>query len=224
MKNFALIVGGGQGLRFGGDVPKQFQLLNGRPILFRSIDLFYGLAHQVVVVIPATQFDLFNELQLQHRVDLGTSALHLVAGGDTRTESVRNGLKALSGEGIVAIHDAVRPLATRTLIQRLYEDAAKHASAIPVVPMRDSLRELSNDLSRAVNREQFVAVQTPQCFDLLALQQAYTQHAPGSFTDDASLFESTGKRIHLSEGENRNIKITWPEDMLFAESILKAGH
>lgn len=222
MEKFALIVGGGQGLRFGGEVPKQFQLLDGRPVLFRSIDLFSALADRVVVVIPQSQFEYFQSLADQFGLNIAPEKFQLVAGGSTRTESVANGLKALSGDGIVAIHDAVRPMATTTLVRDLFDEAIIHGSAIPVIPVRDSLRQKSAGDSKAVDREQYVAVQTPQCFDFSRLMNAYREQTAGSFTDDASLFESTGGKVHLVGGENSNIKITWPEDLFFAEAILKS--
>ncbi len=220
MKKFALIVGGGQGLRFGGDIPKQFQLLNNRPVLFRSVDLFLDAADQIVLVIPRNQFDYFHLLRATHPINMDESRFKLVAGGESRTESVRNGLSALSGEGVVAIHDAVRPLSSEKLISTLFSECISHGSAIPVVAVRDSLRQKMNDTTRSVNREEFVCVQTPQCFDVAALKDAYSKHPEGSFSDDASLLEHCGKRIHTVEGEQSNIKITWPEDLLFAEAIL----
>lgn len=222
MEKFALIVGGGQGLRFGGEVPKQFQLLDGRPVLFRSVDLFANIADQIVVVIPHTQFEYFQSLAQQFELGVAPDRFQLVAGGNTRTESVHNGLKALSGDGIVAIHDAVRPMATTTLVRDLFDEAIIHGSAIPVIPVRDSLRKKTDAVTVAVDREQYVAVQTPQCFDFSRLMNAYREQTAGSFTDDASLFESTGGKVHLVGGENSNIKITWPEDLYFAEAILKS--
>ncbi|MFM7177008.1 MAG: 2-C-methyl-D-erythritol 4-phosphate cytidylyltransferase [Bacteroidota bacterium] len=221
MEKFALIVGGGQGLRFGGEVPKQFQLLDGRPVLFRSIDLFSAIADRVVMVIPQSQFEYFQSLVQQFGLPIIPEKFQLVAGGSTRTESVANGLNALSGDGVVAIHDAVRPLATTQLVQSSFQEAAIHGSAIPVIPVRDSLRKKTDAGTVAVDREQYLAVQTPQCFDFTRLMNAYREQA-GNFTDDASLFESTGGKVHLVEGENSNIKITWPEDLLFAEAILKS--
>lgn len=222
MEKFALIVGGGQGLRFGGEVPKQFQLLDGRPVLFRSIDLFSSIADRVVVVIPQPQFEYFQSLVDQFGLNIAPEKFHLVAGGSTRTESVANGLNALSGDGVVAIHDAVRPLATTQLVNAAFGEAAIHGSAIPVIPVRDSLRKTTDAGSLAVDREQYAAVQTPQCFDYTRLVSAYREHLSDSFTDDASLFESTGGQVRLIPGENSNIKITWPEDLLFAEAILKS--
>lgn len=222
MEKFALIVGGGQGLRFGGEVPKQFQLLDGRPVLFRSIDLFSAIADRVVVVIPQSQFDYFQSLAEHFGLNIAAEKFQLVAGGNTRTKSVANGLNALSGDGVVAIHDAVRPLATDQLIETAFREAAIHGSAIPVIPVRDSLRQKNDGKTLAVDRDQYVAVQTPQCFDYTKLMNAYREQAAGSFTDDASLFESTGGKVHLVPGENSNIKITWPEDLFFAEAILKS--
>ncbi|MFM7080092.1 MAG: 2-C-methyl-D-erythritol 4-phosphate cytidylyltransferase, partial [Bacteroidota bacterium] len=121
---------------------------------------------------------------------------------------------------VVAIHDAVRPLATTQLVQSSFQEAAIRGSAIPVIPVRDSLRKKTDGGTVAIDREQYVAVQTPQCFDYGKLMNAYREQLAGSFTDDASLFESAGGKAHLIQGENSNIKITWPEDLLFAEAIL----
>ncbi len=220
MKKFALIVGGGQGLRFGGDIPKQFQLLNNRPVLFRSIDLFIGHVDRIVVVIPKNQFDLFRVLRQTHAIEMDPADFALIEGGTTRTESVRNGLAAISEDGIVAIHDAVRPLASADLIERLFACSLSLGCSVPVIPVRDSLRQKSEQQTRSVNREDYVCVQTPQCFHLATLKQAYDSNEERLFSDDASLLEANGKNIHTVEGESSNIKITWPEDLLFAEAIL----
>lgn len=215
MKKFALIVGGGTGSRMGSDVPKQFLELAGKPVLFHTIEKFHGIADEIVVVLPQSQFDRWQELKTQYRFSISHT---LVAGGATRTQSVKNGLSALSGEGIVAIHDAVRPLLSQELISRLFDATLASGSAVPVVEVRETLRTKSG---QTVNRSDFFVVQTPQCFPLESILKAYNSIDNEMFTDDAGVFETLGGKIHTVPGETTNIKITFQEDMAVAEAILK---
>jgi 2-C-methyl-D-erythritol 4-phosphate cytidylyltransferase len=220
LKKSAIIVAGGSGVRMGSDVPKQFLLLNDIPVLIRTLQLFHALADEVVLVLPQAHFDYWNQLCSQFSIN--KSDYQLVAGGKSRTESVINGLTKVSGPGLVAIHDAVRPLVSKELISHAFEAAAKYGSAIPVIPVRETLRKLEKDSSLVVDREQHRLVQTPQCFDLEAIKRSYQQFSGKEFTDDASVYEAAGNTVHLIEGEHSNIKITFPADFLFASAWLNA--
>lgn len=219
MKKYAIIVAGGQGQRLGSEIPKQFISINHRPILFYTLEKFHGIADEIILVLPASHIDFWFQLCTDFDFNSRSVVVH---GGSSRSESVMNGLKVLNGEGIVAIHDAVRPLVSRELILKLFSEAELHGNAIPVLPARDSLRMLNNQGSKAVNRDQFVAVQTPQCFNSQLIMDSYVRSGNGVFTDDATVFENSGGNIHLVQGENQNIKITFREDIALAESLLNA--
>ena len=224
MKTIAIIVAGGSGTRFGAEVPKQFLELCGKPILMRSIESFEqaldDVEHDIVVTLPADQFVLWQELceryafAVPHRV---------VSGGETRWHSVKNALDTLgNGKGIdvIAVHDGVRPLASVELIRRLLDTARCDGSAIPVVPLNDSVRQLQGETSHALDRSSLRAVQTPQAFDARLLLDAYRQPYDKTFTDDASVVERMGRAVALVEGEPANLKITRPMDMALAEFLL----
>lgn len=219
MKKYALIVAGGKGIRIGSEIPKQFLPLKGKPILFHTIDKFDGLVDEIILVLPESHFSLWQSLCESHSYRV---KVQLVAGGESRTQSVINGLQAVTFDGIVAIHDAVRPLLTRSLIEKLFEVASQKGNAIPVLELRESLRIKSDTGNKAVNREHFLTVQTPQCFDCQSIIKAYQSSAGMQFSDDASVIDHMGGTIHLVEGEHSNIKITFKEDLLFAEMVMNA--
>jgi len=220
LKRYAIIVAGGQGLRVGNDIPKQFLPLNGRPVLFYTLEKFHGIADEIILVLPATHMAYWEEICSTSNF---VSNARLVAGGINRTQSVMNGLLLLNGEGVVAIHDAVRPLISRKLIEKLYEQALMHGNAVPCIPIHESLRFRNEVGNHAVNRMDFVAVQTPQCFEYQKIVTAYHQTGDAVFTDDASVFEHSGGTINLVEGETKNIKITFEEDLAYAAALLNAG-
>jgi 2-C-methyl-D-erythritol 4-phosphate cytidylyltransferase len=218
LKKFAIIVAGGQGLRLGSEIPKQFLLVNNRPIIFYSIEKFSAVADEVILVLPTTHFEYWNQVCEQYKF---TYTVRLVAGGKNRSESVINGLLQIEDDGVVAIHDAVRPLVTPALIDVVFETARIHGSAVPVIPMRESMRIRDSDQSRAVNRDDYFVVQTPQCFDLKAIKKAYHDFPEANLSDDASVFESANHPVRLVEGETSNIKITFREDLALADALLK---
>lgn len=219
MKKFAVIVGGGKGIRLGSEIPKQFLLLKGLPVLIHTIEKFHGIADEIVLVLPESHFEYWNQLC----ESLGLQVhVKLVAGGATRAQSVMNGLAVLSGQGIVAVHDAVRPLVTKKLINSLYETAQMKGNAVPCVPVKESIRKKNGNTSMAVKREDYLVVQTPQCFDLQELIAAYQKSGELDFTDDAGMMEHFGALIHHIEGEVSNIKITFREDVLLSEALLDA--
>ena len=217
----AIIVAGGRGLRAGGELPKQFRLIGERPLLMHAIDAFhrYNPAISIVVVLPESL-----EMQWKERC----KAYHFTiphgttTGGDTRFHSVRNGLKLISPGGLVAVHDAARPLVTPALIGRCFTAcAAQRCGVIPVLRVTDSVRLLTDGGSRLFDREQLRVVQTPQVFPVAELMEAYDTVFDPSFTDDASVAEKHGLPIRLVEGEENNIKITTPFDFLIAEQYLR---
>ena len=216
-----IIVAGGSGRRMGGALPKQFMMLDNEPILARSINRMHEAlpAAEIVVVLPEEHVELWRNIAARFDV-----ARHKIAlGGKERFHSVKSGLAALS-EGIrtVAVHDAVRPLASKKLIIKLFLEAEKHTAVIPAVMPVDSYRVVEDEGSKIIDRSLLRIVQTPQVFNAEALRQAYDQPFSTAFTDDASVMEAAGHSIALVEGERENIKITTPSDILIAEAIIAA--
>ena len=220
-KRGVIIVAGGSGRRMGGALPKQFMMLDNEPILARSINRMHEAlpAAEIVVVLPEEHVELWKNLAARFDV-----ARHKIAlGGKERFHSVKNGLAALSDEvAIVGIHDAVRPLASKKLIIKLFLEAENNTAVIPVVAPIDSYRIVEGDNSRIIDRSALRMVQTPQVFQAEALRKAYEQPFSSTFTDDASVMEAAGHKVTLVEGERENIKITTPSDMLIAEAIINA--
>ena len=220
-KRGVIIVAGGSGRRMGGALPKQFMMLDNEPILARSINRMHEAlpAAEIVVVLPEEHVELWKNLAARFDV-----ARHKIAlGGKERFHSVKNGLAALSDEvAIVGIHDAVRPLASKKLIIKLFLEAENNTAVIPVVAPIDSYRIVEGDNSRIIDRSALRMVQTPQVFQAEALRKAYEQPFSSTFTDDASVMEAAGHKVTLVDGERENIKITTPSDMLIAEAIINA--
>jgi 2-C-methyl-D-erythritol 4-phosphate cytidylyltransferase len=216
-KKYAIIVAGGSGTRMKSDLPKQFLLLNHKPILAHTINQFLACDCEVIVVLPSIHFETFKT-QVLHHCD--SQEMLLTEGGKTRFESVKNGLNLVSENSLIAIHDAVRPLISTETILRNFELAAQKGSAICAVDLKDSIRKIENNSSKSVNRNEYKIIQTPQTFRADLLLKAYQQPFDESFTDDASVFEKAGFDIHLIEGEYKNIKITTPEDLQIAEALL----
>ena len=220
-KRGVIIVAGGSGRRMGGALPKQFMMLDNEPILARSINRMHEAlpAAEIVVVLPEEHVELWKNIAARFDV-----ARHKIAlGGKERFHSVKNGLEALSDEvAIVGIHDAVRPLASKKLIIKLFLWAENSTAVIPVVAPIDSYRIVEGDDSRIIDRSALRMVQTPQVFQAEALRKAYEQPFSSTFTDDASVMEAAGHKVTLVEGERENIKITTPSDMLIAEAIINA--
>jgi len=216
---WAIIVAGGSGLRMQTDVPKQFLELCGKPILMRSIMAFACEGIQAVVVLPLSQIGYWQELCSRHNFALP----HQIAeGGATRFHSVKNGLSLLPDEGLVAIHDGVRPLVSRQTITNCFREAESYGCAVPVAPVNDSVREVSGQTSRMLDRATLRLIQTPQVFDIALLKKAYEQEYTPAFTDDAAVFEKAGHAIRLTEGNAENIKITTPNDLKVAEALYSA--
>lgn len=201
-------------------IPKQFLLLAGKPILIHTLEVFHTFspASPVFLVLPENHFKHWQHLCKEYHC---TIPHQLIQGGVNRFESVKNGLSHINPPGMIAIHDGVRPFLSRNLLTRVLETASDKGNAIPVCPVNESLRKVEGSNNCPVPRENYVTVQTPQAFSIAAIKEAYQQAYLPSFTDDATVLESTGKRISLVEGEASNIKITTAADLLVAEGILK---
>lgn len=222
-KKYAVIVAGGKGTRMGTDIPKQFLPLMGVPMLCHCIQAFVHAYKDIHIILVAPQVQLHSTETIV-RSYVGPMQLTSTSGGETRFESVRNGLQKIDGEGVVFVHDAVRPLVSTDLIKRCYRQTIRLGSAVPAIQCVDSLRMVDNeDISFPLNRDKIRLVQTPQTFLTKNLLPAYQQKYAPSFTDEATVVEAFGTKIHLIEGERDNIKITTPEDMLIADTLLKSS-
>ncbi len=220
MQKFAVIVAGGSGTRMRNEVPKQFIKLLGKPILMRTLEAFNFDSIQIILVLPSTQIDFWKTLIEHHQFEIPHQ---IVAGGAARFDSVKNGLNSINQEeGLVAIHDGVRPIIDRQIISKSFQRAQEKGNAITSVPLKDSIRSINDTSNKQEDRSTFRLIQTPQTFQLSLIKKAYAQPFNTLFTDDASVLEKAGFNIHLIEGSYRNIKITTPEDLLVAESFLKA--
>ncbi|MBL0258693.1 MAG: 2-C-methyl-D-erythritol 4-phosphate cytidylyltransferase [Bacteroidetes bacterium] len=220
MKRYCVVVAGGTGNRMNSAVPKQFLLLNGKPIVVHTLERLLEFDPQLnlILVLPEKEFNTWKKI----RDDFSfTHSVQVIAGGNTRFQSVSNGLSLVPENCSVGVHDAARPLLTKELLERCFLGAEKNGNAIPVMPLNDSLREISETGNRQVDRSAFVSVQTPQCFQSTILKRAFKQEESTSFTDDATVLEAFGESIHLVEGEKWNLKITHPEDLLIAENTLQ---
>lgn len=207
----------------GASLPKQFMMLGNEPILARSINRVHEAlpAAEIVVVLPEEHVALWKNIAARFDV-----APHKIAlGGEERFHSVRNGIAALGEEvQYIAIHDGVRPLASKKLIIKLMLEAETHLAVIPVVAPADSYRTVEGDNSHIIDRSMLRIVQTPQVFNAEILRKAYEQPFSAAYTDDASVVEAAGHKITLIEGERENIKITTPADMTIAEAIIRAEY
>lgn len=220
MKKFVIIVAGGSGSRMGTEIPKQFLELCGKPVLMHTIQVFHDFdpESKIILVLPEDQQQFWKGLCLKHSFSLRHQ---VVSGGKTRFHSVLNGLSQIEDEGIVFIHDGVRPLVSRETLDRCLETAQKLGNAIPVLPVNESLRKLAGDLNISVDRSQYFSVQTPQTFRCEQILEAFQQDFDPAFTDDASVAEKAGFSIQMVEGNRENIKITTPIDLIFAVALLE---
>lgn len=220
MKKIAVIVAGGSGSRMKTAVPKQFLLLNNKPVLHYTLQAFLNAYNdmKIILVLPA---EYIAEGKKVADVFQSGERIQLTDGGETRFHSVQNGLNQIKEESIVFVHDGVRCLLSTSLIHRCYEAALEFGSAIPVIDSKDSVRVLTDEGSKAMEREQIKLVQTPQTFHSKILLPAYQIDHKPKFTDEASVVEAFGLKVNLIQGEEANIKITNPIDMLIAEKILE---
>jgi 2-C-methyl-D-erythritol 4-phosphate cytidylyltransferase len=217
MKKTAVIVAGGSGVRMGAAVPKQFLHLKGKPIIWHTVQQFFYAYYdiQIVLVLPASYLQesatYFEPAQLAH--------IQFIAGGATRFDSVKNGLQAVKEPGVIFVHDGVRCLISSDLIKKCYDQALLLGSAIPAVTATDSIRLVTGDTHQVIDRNQVKIIQTPQTFLSTLLLPAFEQPYQASFTDEATVVEAAGHRVHLIEGEYSNLKITRPQDLIVAESL-----
>ncbi len=229
MKKYALIVAGGSGTRMQTEIPKQFLLLAGKPVLMHTITQFEKYSAEkleIILVLPQEQIAFWEELCKKHQFNTPHT---IIAGGKSRYQSVKNGLNSikieennnLNSDAIVAIHDGVRPLVSVSVIAQSFEMAKNKGNAVVCVPLKDSIRQVNavNNTSQAVNRADFRLIQTPQTFQLNQIKKAYLLPETPELTDDSSIAEKAGFKIHLLEGNYQNIKITTPEDLVFAETL-----
>lgn len=228
--DYIIIVAGGKGLRMGSDIPKQFLPIGGKPVLMRTLERFreYSAELQIILVLPEAQQAYWRELCKQYNFPLplegtGGGFYQLANGGQTRFHSVQNGLAKVpdDAQGVVGVHDGVRPFPSIEVIKNCYETARTKKAVIPVIPVVETVRQLiSQKNSKTVPRDQYRLVQTPQTFDIQLLKAANRQPYNDGFTDDASVVESYGYEITLVEGNRENIKITTPYDMKIAEVLI----
>ena len=222
MKYFAIIVAGGSGSRMLSEIPKQFMLLRGRPVLMHTIEEFNKSDYnpEIIVVLNVDFHQYWENLCVLHNFSIPH---RLIKGGIHRFESVKNGIKAIKSKAIIAIHDAVRPLLSTRLIDHSFQKAESSGNAVAAIKSRDSVRQQSGNHTIPLNREEIFLIQTPQTFSSEILKKAYKQEFRNEFTDDASVAERAGIKINLIEGEYRNFKITFPEDIRLAEIYLNPG-
>lgn len=227
--DYIIIVAGGKGLRMGSDIPKQFLPIGGKPVLMRTLERFreYSAELQIILVLPEAQQAYWRELCKQYNFPIplegaGGGFYQLANGGQTRFHSVQNGLAKVpdDAQGVVGVHDGVRPFPSIEVIKNCYETARTKKAVIPVIPVVETVRHLEGEKSVTVPRGDYRLVQTPQTFDIQLLKAANRQPYNDGFTDDASVVESYGYEITLVEGNRENIKITTPYDLKIAEVLI----
>ena len=220
--DYIIIVAGGKGLRMGSDIPKQFLPIGGKPVLMRTLERFreYSEDLQIILVLPEAQQDYWRERCQEYNFQV---EYQLANGGQTRFHSVQNGLALVpdDAEGVVGVHDGVRPFPSIEVIRNCFETARTAKAVIPVIPVVETVRHLEKEGSVTVPRGDYRLVQTPQTFDIQLLKAANRQPYNDGFTDDASVVESYGYQITLVEGNRENIKITTPYDIIVAEALCK---
>jgi 2-C-methyl-D-erythritol 4-phosphate cytidylyltransferase len=218
-QEYAIIVAGGKGTRIKSVVPKQFIPLSGMPILMHTISAFheYSESLRIILVLPQDDVDRWNNLCANHQFNIPVQVVH---GGESRFQSVKNGLAIVPENSLVAIHDGVRPLVSSDIIGASFHLAAVHGTAVAAVRLKDSIRMTDQDTTKAADRSRFRLIQTPQTFKSDLIKKAYLTKEEASMTDDASVAEHAGHLISLFEGSYENIKVTTPEDLVVAEALL----
>ena len=220
--DYVIIVAGGKGLRMGSETPKQFLPIGGKPVLMRTLERFreYSPTLQIILVLPQAQQDFWHQLCQEYHFDVDYT---LANGGQTRFHSVQNGLAKIpdDAEGVVGVHDGVRPFPSIDVIRNCYETARSAKAVIPVIPIVETVRHLQGGHSITVPRDDYRLVQTPQTFDIQLLKAANRQPYNDGFTDDSSVVEAFGFAITLVEGNRENIKITTPYDLKIAEMLVQ---
>ena len=217
MKKYAIIVAGGNGSRMSSETPKQFLHLQNKPILMHTIEKFSIDDIEIILVLNVDYHEYWLKLCKEFNFNIPHS---LVKGGRNRFESVKNGLKLTNPKSIIAIHDAVRPLISVDKIREAFQVAESRGNAVLSIVSKDSIRRVQNDNSYIIPRDEIHLIQTPQVFQSEIINKAYLEEFRNEFTDDASVVEKSGVQIILIEGEQKNIKITYPEDLLIANTLL----
>jgi len=222
MTNYAIIVAGGNGTRMGSEIPKQFLKINDLPVLMHTLNTFHNFdaSMKLILVLPEDQMAYWKELCNEHQFGIPHD---ITNGGATRFASVKNGLALVKTPALIGIHDGVRPFVSPNSLKRCYHHAKALGNAIPVLDAYESIRQVNDDSSIALDRSTIKLVQTPQVFHSDLLIRAYEQEYNPLFTDDASVVEANGFTIHLVAGNRENIKITTPFDLVLAEAFIKAG-
>jgi 2-C-methyl-D-erythritol 4-phosphate cytidylyltransferase len=224
MKRYLIIVAGGKGVRMGGDLPKQFQLLDGKPLVMVTIENMYAMdvTMHIILVLPKEQIELWEELCAEYNFKVPVT---VVTGGTTRFHSVQNGLAAIEDreEALVGVHDGVRPFLAVKVFDELFREAAINGAVVPVTPVYESMRRFigGQGATEPVPRDRYRLVQTPQVFKLSLLRRAYEQLYMENFTDDASVVENLGEPVQIVDGNRENIKITTPYDFVVAKAIVE---
>ena len=215
-----IIVAGGKGLRMGTETPKQFLLLETIPVLMYSLKAFHVAdpSSEIILVLPEDHIDTWKKLVEKYNFAIPHKT---VPGGETRFDSVKNGLKVIPGDGFVAVHDGVRPLIDPLDIKRLFDFAEKEGNAVPVIPVNETLRHIKDNDNEIVDRSQFMIIQTPQIFPADRLKKAYETEYHPRFTDDASVYEAADNKVFITRGNPANIKITRMDDLLIAQALLR---
>lgn len=222
MIKYAVIVAAGGGSRMGGPIPKQFMLIHNKPVLYYTLKAFLEAYEdlQIILVLPL-EFTNMGEEIIDAWFD--KDRVRITVGGETRFQSVKNGLALVDEESIIFVHDAVRCMVSKELIHRCYDAALESGTAIPVLPVKDSVRILQEDGNDPMDRSRIVLVQTPQTFHSKILLPAYQIDYKDKFTDEATVVEAFGLKVGLVEGDEMNIKLTRPIDMLIAEKLLASS-
>lgn len=226
MKKYLIVVAGGKGVRMGGDMPKQFQLLCGKPVLMITLEHLHAIdpLMQLILVLPEEHIELWKDLCKEHSFAV---PLLLTNGGSTRFHSVQNGLTQIDDleEALVGVHDGVRPFVSARVLEDCFREAWIHGAAVPMINIQDSLRHIVgvNGITEVVPRDRYRLVQTPQIFKLSLLRRAYEQRFVESFTDDASVVEALGEQIVGVEGNSENIKLTTPFDLMVAKTLIECS-
>ena len=219
LEKYVIIVAGGNGTRMNSDVPKQFIELQGKPILMHTLQKFADSIPDIniVLVLSAAYNELWEMLCQKHKFN---NHYRLTEGGATRFHSVKNGLLLVPENCVVGIHDAARPLVNNQTILNAFKTAAIKGNASPAISLNESVREVTNGANKAVERTNYLLVQTPQCFQSDLIKKAFSQEYHPSFTDDASVLEAIGEKINLIDGNRENIKITTPQDLVIAQALI----
>jgi len=219
MKRYAIIVAAGTGSRMNSGLPKQFLLLCGKPVLYYSLQAFYQNATdtKIIVVLAEQEVERWLSLCAKYKIEIPHE---IVIGGLTRTESVLNGLNTIIKDGVIAIHDGARPLVSNDIIENCFQSAITNGTAIACVKPKDSIRIVSETENKAIDRDDLRLIQTPQTFASALIKDAFLKNGTETSTDDATIAEKAGYKIHLVEGSYLNFKITTPEDLILAESLI----